>query len=402
MNVGIVTTWFERGAAYVSKQYMESLQPEHNVYIYARGGEEYPKTDDKWNLKNVHWGKKDIFQLNNTPINKSDFESWIIRNKIEIILFNEQQWWPPVIWAKELGIKIGSYIDYYTERTVPLFEIFDFLICNTLRHYSVFNWHSQCYYVPWGTDVDLFKMGNKREEDNQKVIFFNSSGYNPDRKGVYPLIRAFYKIKAENKKLILHSQVDLKKYYKDIAYMVEELLNKKELEIINETVTAPGLYHLADVYCYISKLDGLGLTLSEALSCGLPSIVPDNAPMNEFVKENSNGKLVRLTKLYCRQDAYYWPQCEVDENSLQEAMEYYIEKKEELNQIKLKTREKAIKNLNWKDRKGDIIRIFEQSEKLELDLALKKKILKYEISVKKIKDFFPLVYRFYKSIRKGG
>lgn len=41
MNVGIVTTWFERGAAYVSRQYLEALRSDSNnsVYIYARGGD---------------------------------------------------------------------------------------------------------------------------------------------------------------------------------------------------------------------------------------------------------------------------------------------------------------------------------------------------------------------------
>ena len=40
MNIGIVTTWFERGAAYVSKQYKDSLEEcGHKVFIYSRGGE---------------------------------------------------------------------------------------------------------------------------------------------------------------------------------------------------------------------------------------------------------------------------------------------------------------------------------------------------------------------------
>ena len=41
MNIGIVTTWLERGASYVSRQYYEVLSKFHNVYIYARGGEKY-------------------------------------------------------------------------------------------------------------------------------------------------------------------------------------------------------------------------------------------------------------------------------------------------------------------------------------------------------------------------
>ena len=43
MNIGIVTTWFDRGAAQVSKQYMDVLQENNDVFIYARGGEKYAK-----------------------------------------------------------------------------------------------------------------------------------------------------------------------------------------------------------------------------------------------------------------------------------------------------------------------------------------------------------------------
>lgn len=38
MNIGFVSTWFERGAAYVTRQYVDALRNEHNVYVYARGG----------------------------------------------------------------------------------------------------------------------------------------------------------------------------------------------------------------------------------------------------------------------------------------------------------------------------------------------------------------------------
>lgn len=57
MNIGIVTTWFERGAAYVSKAYFESLNnDENNIFIFARGGESYAKGDPKWDNEYVTWG----------------------------------------------------------------------------------------------------------------------------------------------------------------------------------------------------------------------------------------------------------------------------------------------------------------------------------------------------------
>lgn len=55
MNVGLVTTWFERGAAYVSRQYMEALSSDlgNRVFVYVRGGEAYAKKNDRWDKENV-------------------------------------------------------------------------------------------------------------------------------------------------------------------------------------------------------------------------------------------------------------------------------------------------------------------------------------------------------------
>jgi len=56
------------------------------------------------------------------------------------------------------------------------------------------------------------------------------------------------------------------------------------------------LYYLGDVYVYPTTLDGLGLTVYEALASGLPVIATDVAPMNEIITED-NGKLVKVSSL---------------------------------------------------------------------------------------------------------
>lgn len=399
MKIGIVTTWFERGAAYVSKQYEQLLEKENDVFIYARGGEKYAKGNDIWDRKNVTWGAKAIFQINGTPINKKDFKQWINTNKIEILLFNEQQWWPPVVWAKEWGIKVGSYIDYYTEETVPLFEIYDFLICNTMRHYSAFSWHNNCHYLPWGTDINLFTPQEKKK-DIGKLVFFNSAGHNPDRKGVGPLLLAFNKVSSnKNVKLVIHTQVNLKNYYPHLSDIIDKLLQHNKLEVITQTVSAPGLYYLADVYCYISKLDGIGLTVPEALSCGLPVITPNNAPMNEFIQDNVNGKLVDVQKLFCRKDAYYWPQLEVNDESLVNCLQYYIDNIKKIDMYKKDARKYAVDNLNWFQREDELANIFYNSIKNNIGKDIIKKIKFYEIK-EYLSKLYTLPIRIYKNISR--
>ena len=90
MNIGIVTTWFERGAAYVSRQFRDVLASEHDVFIYARGGEKFAIGDPNWDLDYVTWAKQPTtFAF--TDINLEDFQRWLISNNIELVIFNEQK-----------------------------------------------------------------------------------------------------------------------------------------------------------------------------------------------------------------------------------------------------------------------------------------------------------------------
>ena len=105
MNIGIVTTWFERGAAYVSRQYRDVLSTENEVFIYARGGESYAIGDPRWDDARVTWAKICYIPVN-TAVDLRDFETWIQRNRIELVFFNEQTWWEPVLKCRQLGVDI--------------------------------------------------------------------------------------------------------------------------------------------------------------------------------------------------------------------------------------------------------------------------------------------------------
>lgn len=316
MNIGFVSTWFERGASYVTKSYIDLLKENHNVFVYARGGESYAKGDSKWDLPYVTWAPR----LPGTSINFNHFKSWIKKNNIDVIFFNEQNKAEIVYKTKKKfpHIKLGAYIDYYKENTVKEFNLYDFLICNTKRHYSVFKNHPQCYYVPWGTDINLFK---PKEHDKDILTFFHSAGMS-NRKGTSFVIDAFIKGEIyKDARLIIHTQINFEKKF---GYNVSEL-KKYNIEIIEKTVSAPGLYYLGDVYVYPTMLDGLGLTMYEALASGLPVITTNHPPMNEVINNNV-GYLVDVEYFRCRSDGYYWPLSIVNIDSLISGMKYFITK----------------------------------------------------------------------------
>ncbi|MCP4182023.1 MAG: glycosyltransferase family 4 protein [Hyphomicrobiales bacterium] len=369
MNIGIVTTWFERGAAYVSRAYMDVLSEKHQVYIYARGGEIQAKGDPIWDLPNVTWAKTYPMPNTRTYMDEGDFSKWLEKNRIDVVFFNEQSWWQSIVLCKRLGIKTGAYIDYYTDRTMPLFNIYDFLICNTKRHYSAFSWHKQCYYVPWGTDTDLFSPGTESPSAavaNKGLVFYHSAGMSPFRKGTDYVIEAFNNValKHADCRLIIHTQANLKTAFPPLVPLIDKLIDENRLELIIRTVGAPGLYHKGDVYLYPSRLEGIGLTMAEALSCGLPVVTVDNQPMNEFIAKPS--RVAHVKKFYCRGDGYYWPMCEVDIDCFAEQMQHYLSHKSMIGEYKKSSREYALKYLNWSDRSYELDKIFSKAHKSSL------------------------------------
>lgn len=385
MKIGIVTTWFERGAAYVSKIYMEALQKEgHTVFIYARGGETHAsQKSDEWNQENVT--RSNIYT--DSRINTRHFFSWIKKNQLDVIFFNEQREYSILYKTKRSfpSIKLGAYVDYYTEDTLECYELFDFVICNTKRHFQAMKSHPQKYYIQWGTDVNLFK---PEKEKHSKVSFFHSVGMSP-RKGTDVLVDAYINGKLyENAKLIIHTQIPIERVCKH----TEKELENYSIEVIEKTVGAPGLYNLGDVYVYPTRLDGLGLTMYEALACGLPIITTDFPPMNE-VGDVTCSKRVKVKDYYCRQDAYYYPMAICDEESLIESMRWFIENEDQLENMKISARQYAIEHFDISNKSKLISDAFIYSKNLGFNKKLAAKIEK-----KIILDFKPL--DFVRSIRR--
>ena len=340
MNIGFVSTWLERGATYVTRTYMDLLKQSNNLFVFARGGEFFDSTMS-YEGATIEKG----LRLKNVEINWRQFENWIKSNKLDIIIFNEQDELDAVYKTRISfpNVLLVCYIDYYKENTLQSFDIYDVLLCNTKRHYEAFKWHNGARYLPWGADLDVFKCPTDRV-DKDKVVFFHSAGMS-NRKGTLTLINAFVgNVLAEKgAKLIVHSQKKLETQYTD------QELKKAGVEVITKTVHHPGLYYMGDVYVYPTTLDGLGLTIYEALASGLPVITTDAAPMNEIVN-NENGRLVAVKRVCSRSDGYYWPLSYVDDRSLMDAMLYYIKNKESLGKLKQAARTYAEENLDIRSR----------------------------------------------------
>lgn len=338
MNIGIVTTWFPAGGGYVAKAYREILSKEHRVFIYARGGKKM-KGDPNWDDADVTWAP---YHYNGIKTNH--LIRWAVRNKIDILFFNEQRYWKPVIEAKQAGVCIGAYVDYYKQSTVKAFGLYDFLVCNTRRHYSAFQWHTNAYYVPWGTKI---KEDIPIRSNDEPIKFLVSSGwegaYRGDRRGTLLALDAFFEVKGHCE-LLLYSQVPLKECLPEWR---SRITRDKRVRFIEGTFE-PFPYQQGDVYLYPSKLDGIGLTLPEALAHGIPAIATDSPPMNEFVYHNINGFLVKVDNYLGREDGYYWAESIINEDHLITTMQSCVDRGHTyLNDLKHSTLMNSKAKLCW-------------------------------------------------------
>ena len=88
-------------------------------------------------------------------------------------------------------------------------------MCNTKRHYRLFKDLPQSFYIPWGTDINLFSNNIEESCEQSQITFFHSAGMNPIRKGTDTVIAAFLSLPAfykDKAKLLIHTQVALDNY----------------------------------------------------------------------------------------------------------------------------------------------------------------------------------------------
>jgi len=326
MKIGFITIWAHRGQAYVTKAIKEALDKEHETFIFARRG--FVKKNDKelYPIQEIagEWEAKNIYLYPDYKIHPLHLADWIIDNKIECIVFNEEYQWELVEMANSLNCKTVTYVDWFSDQTIEKHKMYDLNIICVEHTAEAFKENNIPYeYINWGVDTKKFKP----QEDKDKCTFFHSSGWGGVnlRKCTLEVFRAFAKLSDKYKDISLfwHSQSDLNRYPEEVA----DILRKYNIKTYFGSVDHPCLYHKGEFHIAVSKLEGLGLYIPEGLACGLPTITTDKPPMNQFVNEN-NGYLVGTVKEEKRKDGYYFPEYTIDEQDLYNQMEQAINDKD--------------------------------------------------------------------------
>ena len=181
---------------------------------------------------------------------------------------------------------------------------------------------------------------------------------------------------------------------------MNRLQEEGKLELITGTVSAPGLYYKGDIYIYPSRLEGIGLTIAEAISSGLVCIVPDNGPMNEFL-DSTCGFVIPIRKYFCREDGYYWPLCEVNIDELAVIIDKCSSNIDMVKSMKLQARKYALRNLSQETNFKQLLDIVRETSFHSLDQNLKNQIEMYHrAGLKRFDNIISPIISFAKKIKK--
>ncbi|MEK7698934.1 MAG: glycosyltransferase, partial [Planctomycetota bacterium] len=340
LKIGFVSVWFERGQSYVTKTLRDVVAKEHETFVFARTGFVYDVTDSAGGRPKLeihgYWNVPYLTTFPHYQIPPEVLTRWIHDNNLRMVIFNEEYDWNLVIAARDTGIQVLTYLDYYKEDWKQYMRLYDAVLCSTKRTFHLVKDICNAHYIGWGVDTDLFRPG---ESEDKKYTFFHNAGWLGInfRKMTPSVIIAFDAVSSllPDATLFIHAQVELERLPVEVVTIVR---NNPRITYHVETVPAPGLYYKGRILLFPSKLEGLGLPLLEGLACGLPAIATDAPPMNEFVRDGYNGLLVKVATRLTRQDNIAFPEEIIDMADLILKMEYLGKNPELVQQLQANAR----------------------------------------------------------------
>ena len=138
------------------------------------------------------------------------------------------------------------------------------------------------------------KIIKKQNNNNKLPIILGSLARFEERKGFKKLVKIIEITIKKIPNIELHLTGDNPFGYKEeIKLLIEKNNLSKNIFLHDFEKDINKFFNKIDIYLYASSAEGFGLSLVEALSFDLPIICFDIAPLNNIVKNNENGLLIK-------------------------------------------------------------------------------------------------------------
>ena len=292
-RVGIVTKWFNRGQAFVSRYVRDALDESgHETFILAR------PTKDKGPMaahvdRSGVWDQPGVTEASDWEVPYEEYARWIEQNSIEVVHWDNCYQHDEIRRLRESGVRtVGRFVweMFGAGDAEPAAAAYDVLYsmtrCEQARYLEL---GIESPFVRWGLHRELLEVPIERSEDGLVRFYFPGALLGP-RKPHREVIEAFAAARGDNLRLIFKAQVERR-----MNYLTRAASADPRIELIlddMETAEHLRLFASCDVCLGPSRWEGLGLFLYEAAAFGMPQITNDSPPMNEIVRDGVNGVLV--------------------------------------------------------------------------------------------------------------
>jgi 1,2-diacylglycerol 3-alpha-glucosyltransferase len=293
MRIGIVSKWFNRGQPVVGRYLRSAFDAlGHETFVLARPKKERGPRPGALDRDDV-WNQPGITEASAFEVPLAEYEAWIDANAIEAVFCDQNYQFDELAALRRRGVRVaGRFVwEHFAEEHVAgAREGYDLVYSMTRAEQERYRgWGIDTPYVQWGCHPELTSIEPDRDRDVVRFIF--PGGFIGHRKPVREVVEAFSSTDDPRLRLLVTAQVDRR-----LDEVAASAARDPRIEL--EVGDVPRLEYLqrfadCDVCLAISRWEGLGLPLYEALAFGMPVVTNDVPPMNEPIEHELNGLLVR-------------------------------------------------------------------------------------------------------------
>jgi 1,2-diacylglycerol 3-alpha-glucosyltransferase len=301
VKVGLVSKWFNRGQAFVTRYIRDALDAHgHETFVLAR------PTKDKGPMaahvdRSGVWDQPGVTEASDWEVPLAEYQRWIADNGIEIVHWDNCYQHTEIAQLRRSGVRtVGRFVwEMFSPADAgPAAEAYDVVYSMTRceqRRYAELGIESP--YVQWGIHPELIEAANRAREATDRrrtdagvVSYYFPGALLGPRKPHKEVIEAFTAARGDNLRLVFKAQLERR-----MNYLTRAAEADPRIELVIEDMDTDehlALFAGCDVCLGPSRWEGLGLFLYEAVAFGMPQITNDSPPMNEVVHDGVNGVLV--------------------------------------------------------------------------------------------------------------
>ncbi|UDQ97390.1 glycosyltransferase family 4 protein [Lentisphaerota bacterium WC36G] len=151
-----------------------------------------------------------------------------------------------------------------------------------------------------GIDIDKFlnaKINFKRKEERKKLgiadddIMLLSVGELNKNKNHQLIIRCLAELNNKKIHYIICGTGSLKKYLKGL---IKELKLENNVHLVGYQNQTVNFYHMADIFVFPSRREGLPVSVMEAMSCNIPVVASNIRGCQDLILNDENGFLINV------------------------------------------------------------------------------------------------------------